>query len=318
MSRGRLKAALGGLAVVASVVGGGAIVGGTYGAFGSQTQNPGDRVTAAPDWSPPAAARGVVQKGEGGETGFIRSAGSFRVFAQVTDGGNPPSGTASVEAEVPLTGYTIPLAPGIYNADGLSYNWGTPLTAVPFGTFALTYNYEHVMTDNLGHTSTQTGFSVVVDNARPTPTTVQTTTAGSPGMPSAGDTVVYTFSEPMDRLSILATWTGATATATVQINNNVGGTDRLSVNSTTLGTTNLNRADYVTANVQFANSTLARVGNTIVLTLGTPTAGTSTAAGNGTMAWTPGVAPGPVAYDRAGNLIQTGTANESGGADREF
>ena len=57
-------------------------------------------------------------------------------------------------------------------------------------------------------------------------------------------------------------------------------------------------------------------GNDVTITLGFASGSGSagTAGGNGTAAWTPVATP----TDRAGNLSSLGTANESGGADKEF
>jgi hypothetical protein len=60
-------------------------------------------------------------------------------------------------------------------------------------------------------------------------------------------------------------------------------------------------------------------GNTITLTLGTYAAESilvarGTAAGTGTMVWTPVATP----FDRAANAMSTTPATESGAADKDF
>ena len=55
-------------------------------------------------------------------------------------------------------------------------------------------------------------------------------------------------------------------------------------------------------------------GPTITITLGTPSGTTITAAGTGTMTWTPSTTP----YDSAGNRMPATAATESGAADKEF
>ena len=85
-----------------------------------------------------------------------------------------------------------------------------------------------------------------------------------------------------------------------------------------LGSVNLARNDYVTANRTFGAtgtpSTMVRTGSTITVTLGTQSGAGTTAAATGTMAWTPQTTP----YDRAGNAMTAPTATESGAADKEF
>jgi hypothetical protein len=291
-------------------------VGVTHAAFTRTTQNPGNVLTAAPDWEPPSTSRAVVQKSEGGETGFLRTLGNFRAYAEVTDGGNPPSGTASVRAEEPNSGFTLPMAPGSFTVDGLTYNWASAVTQVPLFTFAGTYPWDVIMTDNLGQTRRVSPFQAVVDNTRPTATDVQTVNSGAAGRPNTGDTLTLTINEPLDRISIVAGWTTGTRSVTARILNGTGGTsDRLTIDGSNFGTVNLGRNDYVTAETTFVNSTLVRNTNQFVLTLGTLGAGTpTTAGGNGTMSFTPDAD----AFDRAGNRINATAPNESGGNDREF
>jgi hypothetical protein len=55
-------------------------------------------------------------------------------------------------------------------------------------------------------------------------------------------------------------------------------------------------------------------GSTITITLGTPSVTADTAAGSGTMTWTPSAS----ATDRAGNAASTSTVTENGSGDKEF
>jgi hypothetical protein len=294
-------------------------VGVTHAAFTRTTENPANVVTARPDWTPPTTSGAVVQKSEGGETGYLRTLGSFRAYAQVTDGGNPPSGTATVEAEEPNSGFSLTMAPGAFTVDGVAYNWASAVTQVPLLTFAGSYPWDVVMTDNLGQSNRQTPFVAVVDNTRPTATDVQTTN-GPPGAPAgranAGDSATLTFNEPIDRISIVGGWTTGSATVTARILNGTGGTnDRLTVDGSNFGTVNLGRNDYVSAEATFTGSTLVRNTNQIVLTLGTLAGGTpTTAGGNGAMTYTPDAD----AFDRAGNRVNATAPGESGGNDRDF
>lgn len=80
-----------------------------------------------------------------------------------------------------------------------------------------------------------------------------------------------------------------------------------------LGTVCLGRGDYVNGNRTFATSSMVQSGSSIVTTLG-GTALTTTAAGTGTMTWTPSA----TATDGAGNACSTAPVTESGAADMEF
>jgi hypothetical protein len=87
--------------------------------------NDGNVVTSAPDFTAPDIV--AVAIGEGGATGSVVAGASYHVYANVlADGGNPPSGTASVTAdvgEVTAESTTVPLAAGSYSAGGESYNY---------------------------------------------------------------------------------------------------------------------------------------------------------------------------------------------------
>jgi hypothetical protein len=88
----------------------------------------------------------------------------------------------------------------------------------------------------------------------------------------------------------------------------------------------MGRADYVTGllggaitfGVGATPSKMTMSGNTVTIVLGTYAAAglaiRTTALGTGTMTWTPVATP----FDRAGNLMSTTAATESGPADKDF
>ena len=93
------------------------------------------------------------------------------------------------------------------------------------------------------------------------------------------------------------------------------------------GAVNMGRGDYVAGllgdSINFGaggtKTTMVMSGNTVTITLGTEAAegllvGPTTAAAAGTMVWTPVATP----YDRAGNVMSTAAATESGAADKDF
>jgi hypothetical protein len=296
-----------------------AVTGTTFSAFTSQANNPGNVVSAAPDWAGPTVSAKSITKVAGGIGNYLAQNSQFYVYANVTDTGNPASGIASVNASGTLPGYgyqTIALTAGAYSVGGVSYNYRSAVQTFP-PMAAQTIPLSIDATDNAGNV-TNSAFNLVIDNTAGTATTVQTANGGATaGRPQAGDTITYTFSEPVEPISLINTWTdpAATKTATVSINNNaVAGNDSLTVGGVNLGTVNLGRTDYVTATRTYTNSTMSVSGNTLTIVLGTASGAGTTAAANGTMSWASSIA----ATDRAGNAFTGNTAAETGAADREF
>ena len=319
---GRLRLLLtAGLLAVLALLGGKA----TYAAFSANTGNSSDSFSAAADWVAPTVSATVISKSPGYSAGHVKQGGTYYVYANVTDTGNPASGVGSVTADLSAitTGATaVVLVGGSYTAEDTSYGYRSASRVAdnPLGagnkSFALT------STDAAGNSRTQTGFSVTVDSTAPTAADVQTANGGATvGKPELGDTVTYTFSEPIDPQSILAGWTGASTNVVVRINNT--NPDRVliynSANTTQLpfGTVSLG-GNYMGTNRTFGvtgtPSTMVRSGSTITITLGTPSGSTLTETTAGTMTWTPSTTP----YDRAGNAMSGTAATESGALDREF
>jgi hypothetical protein len=311
-------------------------------AFGAKTSNEGDIVTAAPDFTPPAITAKVVAKSLGGVTGYIRKGGGYFVYANVAaDTGNPPSGLATVKANAEefTTGQSaVALASGTYTAGGTSYNYrSAELTAN--ATTEGSKPYSVTATDAAGNASTVNG-TATIDNVVPTASDIQTTnrSGGTVGLAEAGDTITYTFSEPIDPQSILAGWSGSATNVVIRIFDNgllglATGNDELFVynaaNTATLpfGAVNMGRSDYVsgvlggviTFGASGTASSMVMSGNTVTITLGTyGTEGLivtrGTAAGTGAMIWTPVATP----YDRAGNVISTTPVTQSGAARKNF
>jgi hypothetical protein len=309
-------------------------------AFSAKASNEGNVVTAAPDFVPPAITATVVAKSLGGVTGYVRKGGGYYVYANVSaDTGNPASGLATVKAnagEITSGQTEAAMTSGTYTAGGTSYNFrSAELTAT--ATVEGSKSYSVTAKDNAGNANTVAG-TAVVDNVVPTASDIQTTnkSGGTNGLAEQGDTIIYTFSEPIDPQSVLAGWTGASTPVVVRLVDNgllglaTGNDEVVIYNSTNatqipLGAINMGRSDYVAGllggycsyGVTGTASTMVMSGNTITITLGTElgvTVGPTTAAGTGTMVWTPVATP----YDRAGNVMSTAAATESGPADKDF
>lgn len=311
--RARRLALVGVLALTAI----GTAVGVSYAAFSSTTSNPASSFTAHPDWTAPNASPVVVLRNGGGVPGFIRQGAFYRVYANVTDSGNPPSGTATAAADVSSfdTGIlSTSLTSGSWTVAGQTYNWRSNLLIANAALIPNTYAFSLGLADNNGTGTTQNGFSVEVDNTGPSATDIQTTNVGggTQGRPETGDTVIYTFSEPMDPTTIKANWDGTSTTVTVNINQ-VNPRDTLTTN-VNLGTVDLRNGGWVTANASF-NATMVLSGSTLTITLGTAASGSvNTVAGNVNIRWTPVAA----ALDRAGNTMSTAQQTETGSGDPDF
>jgi len=287
----------------------------------------GNELVAATDWAAPTASSSVIAKSQGGAPGFVKQGGTYMVYASVTDSGAPASGVSSVTANASTItpGQTAAaLSAGSFTIGGASYNYRSATLTANAALSAGTYSYSLTSKDAATNTRTQSGYTVVVDNTAPTAADIQTAnkTGNTAGKPELGDTVAFTFSEPIDPTSILANWTGEATGVVVRITNGTG--DPLTVfnaaNATQLplGSVNLGRTDYVTANATFGAtgtaSTMVLSGNTVTITLGTASSGPSTAVSTGTMTWTPSAS----AYDRAANAETTAARTETGAADKDF
>lgn len=313
-----LFAILLGLAVSAGVV---------WALYTDNAASDGNELVAAADWAAPSASASVIGKSQGGVPGYIRQGGTYMVYANVADSGAPASGISSVTANASTitTGQSAAaLSSGSFSIGGVAYSHRSA-TLTANGTLAPgTLSYSLASKDLAGNSRTQSGYTVIVDNTAPTAADVQAVNkaGGTAGRPELGDSVTFTFSEPIDPHSILANWTGAATNVVVRISNVTG--DPLTVynaaNTTQLplGSVALGRNDYVNANATFGASgtasTMALSGNAITITLGTASAGPTTAASTSTMTWTPSAS----AYDRAGNAETTTARTETGSADREF
>lgn len=287
----------------------------------------GNELVAASDWVAPTASSSVIAKSQGGVPGYIKQGGAYLVYANVSDSGAPASGVSSVSANASTitTGQSaVALSAGAFTIGGGTYNFRSATLNANAILSAGTYSYSLTSKDLAANSRTQGGYTVIVDNTAPTATDIQTVnkSGNTAGKPELGDSVTYTFSEPIDPHSILANWTGEATGVVVRITNSSG--DPLTVfnaaNSAqlSLGSVNLGRGDYVSSSATFGAtgtpSTMVQSGNTITVTLGTASSGPSTGTGTGTMTWTPSAN----AYDRAGNAETTTARAETGSADREF
>jgi len=170
-------------------------------------------VAAAADWVAPSVSSTAIAKPTGYLAGAIKQGGTYYVYANVADSGNPPSGVSTVKTDESAitSGQTnVSLTAGSYSVNGVTYNYRSALQTAS-NPLSGGKTYTITSTDALAYSRLQTGYTVTIDNAGPTATNISTGNAGggTHGLAEAGDTITFTFSEQIDPQSILAGWTGA-------------------------------------------------------------------------------------------------------------
>lgn len=302
--------------------------GAAFAVFTKSRSVPSNNISTASDWTAPSVSSSVIAKTTGYASGYIKQGGAYYVYANVTDNGNPPVGISTVTTNVSTvtTGQTTAaLTAGSYSVGGVSYNYRSASLTANSSLSAGTYTYSIAATDSGSRSATQTGLTVVVDNTAPSASDIQTTNGGSiAGRAEPGDTMTFTFSEPIEPNSILSGWTGSSTSVVVRLNDGGLGNDTVTIYNSAntaqlpLGSVSLARTDYTSANRTFGASgtasTMVLSGSAITVTLGTQSAAATTAASTGTMSWTPSA----TATDRAANACTTTARSETGTADKEF
>ena len=194
-----------------------------WGNFTSTAPNPGNSITAAADFLAPTASASAIGKTAGGIVGQIKKGGTYYVYANATDTGNPASGVSTVTANVSsiTSGSTaVALSAGSFSAGGVSYGYRSVALTAGSSLAAGSYSYSLMLKDVAGNSKTESGFTVTVDNTVPTGTDVQTANGGSiAGRADAGDKITFTFSSEIDPNSILSGWNSGSTNVVVRLNN---------------------------------------------------------------------------------------------------
>lgn len=191
--------------------------GGVFGAFSATVSSTGNQFTTASDLTPPTIARAALQKSYGGVDSFtgcglggcsVLSSRQFYVFAQVTDGGSPPSGIASVNTTIGGANSPLTSSGGPWTVGGQSYNYRTAfITRTPVQLPAGAGTFSISATDNGGRSSNSGGHNFQTDTTRPVPSSVTVANGGTAARPDSGDTVTYAFDSAIDPSSVLGNWT---------------------------------------------------------------------------------------------------------------
>lgn len=309
--RFRVQIALSLVALAACVL----AVGFSAASFTDSKQNP-QTVTAIADWTGPSAEASVIAPTSGGTPGYLKSSKpTYYVYARVSDSGNPASGIGSVKANVNnlTSGQTaVTLTAGSYSVGGVSYNYrSASLTA---GTLAAgSKSYSLALADKAENTSSAE-FSVTVLTAFSASSFATTNVSGgNEGKPEKGDTAIFTYNSAPLPSSIVSGWSGAAPVSVTATITQSSSNDTLTVSSAALGTVEL-KGNYVSKTVSFSSSSLTLEGNSVVLTLGTPSASSSLEDDNNSRA--PVWKPSSSAKDLAENA--SSTASVTAASERQF
>src|SRR4051812_41078332 len=179
---------------------------GTSSSFTAATSNSGNSATAAPDWTGPTVSASKIQKSEGGITSTIRQGGTFYVYANVSDTGNPASGVASVTASVDniATVATASMTSGSYTVGGTSYGYRTALLTAKSTLTSGSYSYSISGTDAASNAGSAASASVTVDNTAFDGDNFVWTDNGITGKFEASDIVRFVFDKTVDTTSVVS------------------------------------------------------------------------------------------------------------------
>lgn len=285
--------------------------------FTDTSQNP-QTVSAVADFVAPSAVTSAIVKSQGGVPGYVKKGGSYYVYADVADSGNPASGVASVKADVStLTAgqSAAPLAAGSYAVGSGSYDYRSARLTAGAALAAGAKSYSLALADSAGNSRTQP-FAVTVDNGPFAGSDLDTANAsgGISGRAEKGDTVSFVFDGLPDPGSIVSSWDGSGAkTVTVSIADS-SSNDTLGVSGATIGSVSL-QGNYTNAGktTTFTGSTISLSGSTATVVLGADSSGNArTESDKNKPAWIPSASN----YDIAGNACSTATV--TGANARQF
>jgi hypothetical protein len=292
-------------------------VGISMASFTDSSQNP-QTVSAVADFLAPSAGASTIAKSQGGVADYVKKGGTYYVYANVTESGNPASGIASVKADVSAltSGQTaVSLVAGSYTVDGDSFNYRSAQLTAGGSLSAGSKSYSLALADMAGNSRAQ-AFAVTVDNGPFAGSDFETANASGDisGKAEKGDTVSFVFSKAPDPNSIVSGWDGGgVKSVTVSIADS-SSNDVLSVSGATIGSVSL-QGNYTASGetTSFTGSSLTLSGSVATIVLGTDSAGNATTENSKNKpVWTPSAST----YDVAGNACSTATI--SGKNARQF
>jgi hypothetical protein len=286
------------LVVFAALLVAGFAAAGLRAAFTATKTTP-QTLQAVADFLPPVVSAAQVA-GPGGAAGVVQPGAEYRVCAQVADQGNPPSGVKSVTADVSaLAGRTAsaPLSAGSCTIGSAAFNYGSTSLTAGASLAPGTASYTVAATDNLAQSASQS-FTVTVQ-APPSSgchgTAITATNGGAAKKQiDSGDVVLFSFTAPIDKQSIIPGWTGngAAPPVTMRIADD-GDSDLITVEYhgtvTPLGTIDTD-SDFVNGGTVTFSGTLTTTGDDVRMSVDYQTGGPGhTVMGSPShMTWTPG------------------------------
>jgi hypothetical protein len=154
-----------------------------WGGFASKAPatSTNNKITAATDFLAPTVTETIIAKTTGGIAGTIRKGGTYYVFANATDTGNPASGVSTIKANVnSITSGTTAaaLSAGTFTVEGKTYTRRSASLTAGSTLAAGFVEYALTVTDANANARTQEGFTVNVDNTAPTGSDVQIVNGG--------------------------------------------------------------------------------------------------------------------------------------------
>jgi hypothetical protein len=253
-----------------------------------------------------------------GATVYINAATRLSVSVQVT---LPASSLATDTVHLTLTdsvGTVVTAATQAATAGAGSVTFsGLSTATLVDGTVTATA----WVTANTGDSSPTASATLVRDIVAPGASDISGANGGTAGkLDTSGDSLTYTFSEPMAPASIRSGWSGSSVTVTATV---VAG-DTITISGVgALGSVSTGGAGYVLSvplvgnTVSCPSSTMVMSGSTITVTLGGCgpfTLINPLGSGSTTFSWTPSSS----ATDRAGNPMSTTVRSEVGGPKANF
>jgi hypothetical protein len=293
------------------------VVGFSAASFTDTSQNP-QTVSAVADFLAPSASASVIAKSQGGIDGYVKKGGTYYVYADVSDSGNPSSGIASIKADISAitSGQTaVSFSAGSYTVDGDSFNYRSAQLTAGGSLSAGSKAYSLTFADAAGNSRSQS-FSVTVDNGPFGGSDFETSnvSGGTSGKAEQGDTVTFVFNKAPDPSSIVSGWDGSGARSVSVSIADSSSNDTFSVSGATIGSVAL-QGDYTSSGktTTFTGSSMSVSGARVTIALGTDSSGNAKAeTSKNKPVWSPLAS----LYDAAGNSCSTSTV--TAGNARQF
>jgi hypothetical protein len=144
---------------------------GTWAAFSSTTATGPGSFSSAADWTTPTVTASVIAHSATGPG--VKPSGTYAIYANATDAGNPASGVSTITASVSsiTTGQTavaLTACSSSCTVGGVTYGYKSTTLTANSGLTAGSVSYTVTATDVANNTASPASYSVTVDTAVPT------------------------------------------------------------------------------------------------------------------------------------------------------